>query len=377
MQSSPFQQPDVEVCVSLSPDAPGQPRQMVPLSTVAPWGDIEVTHRRPGPWACSWEISLPGRPGTRRWPRMLVEKAWVEVYSDTRRTWSGVLDQPDRNSGLLRAVGIARLGEGVQPFNGSGAITSIPNVLLDAGIARGALPWHRGGDFGDTPIGGPDGGTGVEDPDPGSTQDVLNAVSIQSSGANSHDHQWYVTPEGLLSARVEDENSVDWLILPGAEELGVASDDRTDVVCLRYLSSASGVARTARYPATSPPGPIERKASIVHLGPMSPTDALDRAEGMWRACLAGRTGWTNGLLLRPGMVTSLGGQRADLSRILPGDAVRVMDQPDPRYGRSGDIQLVLDETIWRPGRMEKQINPAGLAARTWEQVMEDAMATPD
>lgn len=164
-------------------------------------------------------------------------------------------------------------------------------------------------------------------------------------------------------------------MLPGADELGVADENVTDVVFLRYADSTAGVNRTARYPATTPTGGIERRASIVHLGPMSAADATSRAEGMWRRAGEGRTGWTNGLTLRTGQVITPGGLWANFSQMLPGQVFRVMGQRDPR-GVTADINVLADETVWRPkrGAHELQMNPIGLAARTWEQVMEEAMA---
>jgi hypothetical protein len=346
---------------------------MIPLSAVVPWGDVEIVHRRPGPWAMSWGIALRARQR----PSIIRRGAWVEAYAGGRLCWSGVCDEPDWNSGQFSAVGIARLGEGAQCLNGAGAVTSKPNTALDQASGRGVVPWIRGGnDFGSGDLAGPEGGTGVADPDPGSLNDLLNAWSVWASGLASQMVQWFVTPEGLVGGRWEDETTADWIVLPGADELGVADENVTDRVFLRYLDSTAGVNRTASYPSITPPGGIERRASIVHLGPMSAADATNRAEGMWRRAGEGRTGWTNGLLLRTGQVVTPGGQWANFSLMAAGQAFRVMGQRDPR-GVTADINVLADETTWRPkrGAHELQMNPIGLAARTWEQVMEDAMAT--
>lgn len=56
-----------------------------------------------------------------------------------------------------------------------------------------------------------------------------------------------------------------------------------------------------------------------------------------------------------------------------------MGQRDPR-GVSSDLNVLLDQTVWRPkpgGGHQIQANPVNLAARTWEQVMEEANATAD
>ncbi|WGX98719.1 hypothetical protein [Nocardioides sp. L-11A] len=345
----------------------------ISLDTVVPWGDIEITDRRPGNWAASWTMSLP--PGDR--PELFRRGALVEAYAGTRLRWSGIHDEPDWNSGTFSAIGIARAGEGAECLTAGGAVTSRPNTALDYAGVRGVTGWLRGRDFGNDPVAGPEGTPTTSDPDPGKLVDLLDARSVKLSGETSTTIQWYVTPEGLVDQRTENEDATAWIVLPGATELGVASDNVTDRVFLRFAdSTAGGVHHTVSYPGATPRNGIERKASIVQLGPITPTDALDRAEGMYRRALAGRTGWSNGLTLRAGQVIDTGGLWADLSMVRPGQALRVMDQRDPR-GVAAEINVLVDETVWRPGRREIQVNPIGLAARTWEQVMEEAMATAD
>lgn len=341
----------------------------ISLDCVVPWGDLEITDRRAGNWSLSWSTALA--TGIR--PEEFRRGVKVEAYAGAALRWAGIQDEPDFNSGIFTATGMARLGEGAECLTPAGAVTSKLNTALDAAIARGVVPWVRGSDMGNTDIAGPPGGPGVADPDPGKLTDLMTASDIQWSGLNSQTAQSFITPEGLVSSRIENESKPTWLILPGADELGVAGENVTDRVFLRYQDSTAGVARTASYPATTPPNGIERKASIVHLGPMTAADATARAEGMYLRALQGRTGWTNGLLLRPGQVIDTGGLWADFSMIRPGQAVLLQDQPDPR-GVSSDTNVLIDETVWRPGRLELQLNPVGLAARTWEQVMEEAMA---
>jgi hypothetical protein len=342
----------------------------ISLDTVVPWGDLEVTDRRPGNWAASWNLALA--PGER--PDLFRRGARTEVYAGSALRWAGILDEPDWNSGIFEATGMARLGEGAECLNAAGAVTSKPNTAIDQAALRGAVPWTRAGnDFGNGDLAGPEGAAGVSDPDPGKLTDLLNTWAVSASGQASQMVQWYVTPEGMLGGRWEDESKPSWLVLPGADELGVAGENVTDRVFLRYQDSTAGAIRTASYPSSTPRNGIERKASIVHLGPMTAADAANRAEGMYLRALEGRTGWTNGLLLRPGQVIDTGGLWADFSMIRPGQAATLQDQPDPR-GVSSDTNVLIDETVWRPGRLELQLNPVGLAARTWEQVMEEAMA---
>lgn len=335
-----------------------------PLSTIAGWGDLEYVDGRNGPWEATWSMAL--KPND--WPAELHRNAQVEITCGPNLVSAGTLGEPDRDSMQFTMIGISRAGEGAECLNGSGQVTSKLNTAIDQAIVRGPTRrWVRGGDFGNTDLAGPEGGPGVDDPNPGKLNELLKQRTIESG------LQWRVHPEGLLVPYAEDESTPDWLVLPGAATMGVADDDVTDVVFLRYFSSTAGQLRTAQYPASTPEGGIERRASITHLGPMNSTRATAIAEGMWRRMLEGRTGWTNGIELTVGQIITPGGQLADFSLIRGGQAVRLMDTPDPR-GVGQDLDVVIDEVRRAPASQTIQLNPVGLVARTFEQVAEEANA---
>lgn len=169
-----------------------------------------------------------------------------------------------------------------------------------------------------------------------------------------------------------DTNPVDWIVLHGADELGVAGNV-VGRVSLRYLSSTDGVYRTASYPAETPAGGVEQKASIINLGPMNATRATTIAEGVWHRVGAGRAGFTNGLDLRTGQITTPGGLWADLSLIRPGQVVQVQGQPDPRDHTAGALRFVIGRVVWRPAERRIQIDPVGLDGSTIEQAIEDIL----
>lgn len=338
-----------------------------PLSTIAGWGDLEYVDGRNGPLEATWTMSL--KPGER--PAELHRNAQIEIASGLTLVSAGTLGEPDWDELKFTMIGISRAGEGAECLNGSGQVTSKLNTALDQAIARGVTRrWVRGADFGNTDIAGPEGGSGVDDPQPGKLNELLNLKTTESG------MQWHVSPEGLVTRYTEDESAPDWLILPGAAPMGVADDEVTDVVFLRYFSSTASQLRTARYPADTPEGGIERRASITHLGPMTGTRATGIAEGMWRKMLEGRTGWTNGIELTVGQIITLGGQPADFSLIRGGQTVQLQDTPDPR-GVSLDLNVVIDEVRRAPATQTIQLNPVGLVARTWEQVMQEANARGD
>lgn len=333
------------------------------LSTVAPIGDLEVRHGRNGPTLVTWSLAL--RDGER--PRFLKRNAYVEIFVGPLCVWSGRLGRPDWDSKSFAAIGLARQGEGAECINGAGAHTTKPNTVIDAAIARGVVDWTRIGSFGNTDIAGVEGDASNDDPDPGKLDELLNLW------AEEGDTQWRVDPDGRLASATEDEDSPVWYVLPGAGVLGVADDDATDRVFVRYRNSTAGKIRYASYPASTPPGGVERRASITSRGAMTSARALLFATGMYRKAQAGRTGWTNGLELTEGQILTRGGLRANLGLVRAGQTVRMLNTIDPRTGRHA-LNFVIDESIWRPAEKRIQLNPVGMAARTWEQILSDYRA---
>lgn len=356
------------------PNRPGEPDLEVyiggqPLSTIAAWGDAEITHGRNGPIAATWGMAL--KPKER--PYQLVRNAPVTWRSGGRRISFGILDEPDWDAGEFTMIGGARLGEGAEPLTAAGAITSKLNTAIDQAVARGVTRgWYRGGDFGNTDLAGPEGASGVDDPNPGKLNELMDLWATQGS-VGGVTRQWRVTGDGLVVPTVEDESTPQLLLLPGTTSIGVSGTEVTDRVFLRYNDSAATRLRTASYPAQTPIGGIERRASIVHLGPMTAARTTTIAEGMYRRAQAGRTGWTNGWELSADQMTTVGGQRPSLALVRAGVTAQAMDQPDPR-GASPALNVVLDETTWRVAEGLIQLNPVGLVARTWEQVMAEALA---
>lgn len=338
-----------------------------PLESIAAWGEPEVIHGRNGPLEMTWEMAL----GPRERPHPLVRNARVELYDGPLLIWSGVLSQPDWDYLRFRAVGMARLAEGAECLNSGGGVTSKPNTAIDRAIVRKVVPWVRGHNFGDTPIAGDDGAAGVDDPDPGKLSELLALWELEQSDGG----KWHVAPSGLVTKVVEDVTKPLWSVLPGIAQVGASDDEVTDRVFLRYYSSSAGQYRTASYPATTPEGGVERRASITHLGPMTSTRATAIAEGMYRRAQEGRVGFTNGIEVTSRQLIDRGGHFANLAQVLGGHPVLVQDTPDPRGSSAGmDFVFVIDETRWRPAEGVIQLNPVGLVARTWEQVMEEANA---
>lgn len=201
------------------------------------------------------------------------------------------------------------------------------------------------------------------------TTGVVTIRSILDAWAQRTNQRWYVDARRNLVILPAGPSSPKWLIVPGAGVMGTSTDDRADRVFARYLDSGSGDRATASHPAATPAGGIERPADLISgRGALSSTDAADEAEAIWQR-LQGKSGWTNGLTLTHGQVTTHGGVVADLAAIKAGDTMRLLGVRDPR-GLSHNLDVVIGDTDYSWGDDEIQVNPVGLSASDTEAALE-------
>lgn len=336
------------------------------LSSIAPqgWGRLRHATRKNGAWQVSWTI-----PDTRTWRHpALVYGARVDLMLGPICLAAATLEEPDWDSGEFVAVGACRDGETAVSITGAGATTTKPNTAIDAAIARGVVSWTRVGDFGTTEVGELDSAGGL-----------VTLQSVLDAWAQENDSNWAVDNARNLVIAPTDESTIDWLVMPGSGVLGSAAEERVDRIFVRYIDSTTGRRATVSYPAATPVGGVERPVDITERGRMTAAKATSVAQGMW-SDLQGRSGWTNGLTLKRGQVTTLGGVEADLALIKGGDTVRLLGVPDQR-GVALHTDVVIGDTDYDWEEDEIQVNPDGLAARDTESVLEqvgnlavDAMA---
>lgn len=336
------------------------------LSSIAPqgWAELRHTTRPTGVWEVSWSI-----PKTWRWRHpALVRGALVELMHGPICIGTCTLDEPDWDAGKFVALGSCRDGETAVSITAAGETTTKPNTAIDAAIARGVVSWTRLDDFGTTAVGELDSGGGL-----------VTLQSVLDAWAQENESGWAVDNQRHLIIRELDETTVDWLVVPGSGVLGSAAEERVDRVFVRYISSTNGKRATASYPSTTPVGGVEKPVDITDRGKMTSTKATSIAKGIW-SDLQGHSGWTNGLTVKGGQVTTLGGIVADLALVKAGDTMRLIGVPDPR-GTAHNLDVVIGDTEYDWAEDELQLNPVGLAARDDAAVLEqvgnlavDAMA---
>lgn len=326
------------------------------LSGIFPyWGSLHHQTRENGDWQASWTAIL--KPGQRH--PAIVHGAPVEVMLGPVRVFAGTLTEPNWDSGEMVAIGACREGENAPALTETGLATTKPNTAVDAAIARGVLPWTRVGNFGTTPVG--------EDDDQGG---LYTVQSILDAWAEENLSGWRVDRDRRLIIDAPTETDPQWYVVPGSGELGQADDERVDRIFVRYVSTTSGRLATASYPASSVVGGVEQTMDVTDRGRMTSTKATNIARAEWEK-LQGRSGWTNGLTLTNGQVTTKGGIPANLALIKAGDAVRLLGVRDPR-GIASNLDVVIGDTDYDWEEDTVQINPRGMAARDEESVLEQA-----
>lgn len=325
------------------------------LSSIVPqgWGELEHSTRTNGSWDASWKI--PANPLVRNWTHpALVYGALVEIMLGPSVVWSGLLDEPNWEDGTFSASGASREAETTLGLDGSGNSSTAPNVVIDAAIAAGDLTWTRIGDFGTTPVGESDGG-------------LVSLSSILDAWALANDSRWFVNAQRQLVIQPVDEAVANWLVVPGSGVLGSSSDERADRIYARYTDSATGLRATTFYPPTGT-ARVKKPIDLTDRGAMSAAEAQGIAQAKWNE-LQGRSGWTNGLTLVNGQVTTVGGGKADLALIQAGETFCLLGVPDVR-GVLHNTNIVLAETHYTWEDDELQANPVGLAARDTEGALE-------
>lgn len=323
------------------------------LTSIAPrgWGELEHSTRTNGAWEASWSIPIVGN-----WRHpALVRGARVEIYLGPIVVWSGTLEEPDWDAGTFVATGASRDSENALALDGSGNSSTAPNTVIDAAIARGVLPWTRVGDFGTAAVGDSNGG-------------LVTITSVLDAWAQENNSRWYVNEQRQLVISPVTEATFDWLIVPGSGVMGSASDDRADRIAVRYISTTTGMRATAFYPASTPAGGVESPMDVTDRGGITPAVAATIAQAEWEK-LQGRSGWTNGLTLTRGQVTTKGGTDADLAFIKAGQTMRLLGVPDAR-GLSQNTDVVIGDTSYDWTDDQVQLNPVGLAARDDESSLE-------
>lgn len=325
------------------------------LSNIAPgWGSLKVGHRWPlGCWETSWVVPVKRQ----RRNRQLQEGAKVRVYYGASPIWRGDLPEPNWDTGEMVAIGSVRQGEQTLALgNGTGAITSIPNLAIDQAFIRMVIDWRRG----TTSL----SNLAFSDPAQSTTPIYLN--DLLNAWSKFNDVRWGVDARGDVFVG-PDPIRPTWVVSPDSGVLGVAGGGEAKSVVGRYLADATTYANV-RAGSGSP----EIGVSLAKFGVLTETAAQMKTDAILDQLSVVR-GWTNGLTLAASQIYSAGGIQANLAAVRAGQMMRLQGLRDER-GRSAVTDIVLGETVWDVADQTVLCNPIDLVARDLGSIIEDAGA---
>lgn len=337
------------------------------IDTIAQAADLVITWGIHGPYELTWTLRLKSKA----WRHPLLRSGRrVEVFIGALCIWGGRINDANWDDGRFSAEGYHRESEGAIAINTSGRPTTKPNTAIDKAIDLGVVSWTRIDDWSNTAVAGADGGVGNDDPEQLTLDELLDSRSAEL------DMEWMVDAERRL-VLYEPSTTPDWVVPPGVAAMGTATDERVDQVLLTYRDSTDGDRRRmVAHPATIAAGGIQAKADVGKKIPITPTKAATYAAQIYRRVNGGLDGWTNGVTLGPGQLLTSGGQYANPSHPRGNDMVQLLGIPDPRDGVIGDTTFLADTVAWDVSARTLQLNPIGLADRSFEAIARRVLPKP-
>ena len=323
------------------------------LDEIAPWGDLSSSTRWPlGCYEATWGMHFPST--ARR--NILRAGQIVEIFIGSTRTWLGALAQPDWSTGSFKAVGWHTYADG-PAINTSGVATSRADEAVDGAILRG-VPWLGSSGLPVTPA------------TTTAATDGLNTMSaILDEVATEAGSRWGVFADGIVTMAA-DPTTPTWRLAPGVIDFGYDDTVFATQLLVRYFDSGTSDYATLTVTdaaAVALLGLHEEPVDLTSLGPLSAARATAKANGI---LTLGRSqlGWANSVEVGPYELTTMGGNRADLSMVQAGQSVRVPVWDDLLALPYRD--LVLGEVNRAAGSGTATIAPVDTQPQTLADVVE-------
>lgn len=322
-------------------------------ATGLPYGDLAWTDRADGGnFEASWSMSL----GYGSRPSPLFHGAKVEICLGPVRRWYGEVTETDWNGDSFTATGISQRAYDFPAINGSGQTSTTPDTIIDTAITLG---WNvtRSATFGAVPLVNGD-----------TTEDINYVGPILTEFAAYYGARWGVWGDGAVRAYYPP-TQYDYLLAPGAIELGETVEDTFTAVTLRYLDSTSGVLATVGA-GTSGPGVRFHIENVADKGPMSAGTATAIAQNLVAAGSSSQ-GWSNGAEVSSAQLLTPGGVPAELAAVTAGQMIRAVVIGDQGQGYR---DLVIGEAKYAAGADVISLAPVGTVATSLSDVIEDTYA---
>lgn len=330
------------------------------------WGSLNYSFAWPG--GCkeaSWQMTA--NYGARL--PVLVNSAEVEISLGGMTVWSGFLTEPEWSGDevSLTALGWFRKGEDFQAVDGSYSPTFTPSTAIAA--AQPTLPWRLGDFIPTAPL-------------PTATTEAFTVSSLLDAYTAYQGSRWYVDTYKRVSF-ANDPTMPAYVVAPGRADLGIADDNYASHVILRYRDSADGTVKSVGHPSPvrgGTPNAFEVRYGHKEVvedatgsGSMSAATAAQLAQSIY-AQSRQRPGWTNALTLDHGDLLTPGGRPIHPATVNAfGKLVRVHGVAD-EVSLTPYTDFVIAETSYADGEASVNVSPIGLASRTFEDVLSDALA---
>lgn len=325
-------------------------------SSVAAWGDLGwSTQIRGGMHEISWSMDVDT---SFRHPALRVGSL-VEIYDGPARLGLGVMNEPDLVSGQFVARGLYRVAENYLALDEDGNGSAVPNVAIDAAIARG-LPWLRDTSFSNIPL-------TASGPTQGSNR-LNTLLDSFSDFASAH---WGVDENQQVSLRPLATTPT-WYLRPGLTDLGLAEDEyASDLFGRRLASGGTFVVETRGDPVARMA--FERREEPVDLTSLGIITA-GKAQNILAGLLAkgrARPAFTTSVDVSANDLLTVSGVQADLSMVQAGQMVRSHGFYDDITYLNGQTYLdwLIGETSYEAGATTIALAPMGLAPRDLAAVL--------
>lgn len=327
----------------------------VKIETLAPISGLVISHEWgtsgvAGPVTATCNILLPAakRPG---W---LVADALAEIRLGCGLPLlAGALAEPDWTAGTLLINAAATEGSTTACMAADQAtISSIPDTILDAAKARGAITWARPTSISTVAL-----TDGDQPRDLNSVTEMVDAYCDLNTNT-----RLYVDPYRQI-LQTTDPTSPGLYVVPGAVELAWTTQSQASRVFGRWRDSA-GVYHTTSVGS----GEVEQRVNLTPNGPLTSTQAITILTNILTRATAG--GWTNGLTLTSDQIVGAPhlGMVADM--VGRGLTVRVLGQRDTRRDRVpvGYVDVVIERSEWHVDDRQIILTPRGMVASDWASI---------
>lgn len=329
----------------------------IPVSALAPVGDLEVTHEWPeGGTALTFSVLLP--PTER--PPQIVEQATCDLMIGARPVWPGHLSEVNWATGQITAKGAITDGDSTPCLDATGKTTTIPDAAIDSAITRDEVTWTRPASISAAAYGAA-----------GETAALNSLTSMLVAYQTEADKRIYVDPQRALRMG-SDPTVPGYYLLPGTPELSWATEAQATRLIGRYQSTTAGaLANVTVTAAGAKPPYVVKLIDLTKRGVLTSTRANAVLAGILRDVTSGA--WAGGIPVSRHQIAG----EPDLAEVAEaigrGEMFRKLGQRDPRAGRVpvGFIDFVCGQSVWRPADDVITLTPVGTVARDWASVLEE------